>query len=218
MQSIANGATSALNTVFGSDFEELSIPKLEETLVPSSVQDAVRDFNASLPTLEDFRNLTEALIAVPFDKLRKEINETRWEIANDLTDSIFPPPSLKQLGAQDSQAFQKELCGDLDTSVIDNTARALYNLGTAGIVALCLVVVCGFAALALWQWMEWKAIKASVEVIESSGVRDPWTVVAIVEHPMMEQRVQPLLDRWKLKPRTRNNLRWFCECSTYCSR
>lgn len=178
---------------------------LEEKLVPSSIQNSVREFNASLPTLDDFRNLTETLIAVPFDKLRKEINETRWEIASNLNDSIFPPPSLQQLGAQDSKALQKELCADLDTSIIDDTAKALYNLGTAGIVALCLVVVLGFATLACWQWMEWKAIKASVEVIESSGVRDPWTVVAIVEHPMMEQRIQPLLDRWNMKPRTRNN-------------
>lgn len=210
IESVYNNVAEGVNAVFGSNIDGISAEQMEEVLIPTSIQDGLREFNASLPTLEDFRNLTGTLLAVPFNKLRKEINETRLEIAQKLNDSIFPPPSLRQLGAQDSNAFQKELCGDLDTSVIDDTAKALYNLGTAGIVALCVIVVIGFVALAFWQWLEWKAIKAGVEVIESSGVRDPWTVVAIVEHPMMEQRFQPFLDRWNLKPRTRNNLRWIC--------
>lgn len=185
-----------------------AIDQLEERLIPTSFQESLERLNASVPTLDDFRNLTGQLIAVPFDKLRTEINETRFDIAANLNDSIFPPPSLKQLGAQDSSELQKELCGDLDTSVIDNTAKALYNLGTAGIVALSLIVVAGFAVLAYWQWMEWRAIKASVDIIESNAVNNPWTIVAIVENPMMEQRVQPILDRLNLSPRTRNNLRW----------
>lgn len=161
--------------------------------------------------MNDLRNYTEALIAIPFNKLREDINQTRFNITSGLNESMLPVPPLQQLGAQRGDTLAKELCSDLDTSVIDRTARALYKLGTAGIVALCLVVVLGFAVLAFWQWMEWRAIKASVELVESSGVRDPWAIVAMVQHPMMEQRVQPMLDRWNLQPRTRNNLRWFCE-------
>lgn len=187
-----------------------ALDQLEERLLPTAFQQSLSKLNASIPTLDDFRNLTDQLIAIPFNELRAEINATRLQIAANLNDSIFPPPSLQQLNAQDASALQKELCSDLDTSVIDNTAKALYNLGTAGIVALCLIVVAGFAILAFWQWMEWKAIKAAVENIENTPNSSPWTIVAVIENPVAEQRVRPVLDRLDISPRARDNARWLC--------
>lgn len=90
----------------------------------------------------------EALIDKPFHALKAEINETRLEIAATLNASAFPVPSLKSLGAEDTTSLKAELCNDLDTGFIDDTAGALHKLGTVAIALMCLVLVLGWCTLA----------------------------------------------------------------------
>ena len=43
---------------------------------------------------------------------------------------------------------------------------------------------------------------------QREGIRDAWTTVAIVEHPMLERYGNPVLQRVAPAQGTRRNLRW----------
>lgn len=191
----------------------INIPSLDflaNVTIPTGFEDSLLRLNDSLPTLGELRDKMNELINTPFEALKSEINETRLEIAGRLNASSFPVPSLKTL-SEDS-GLRDELCGDLDTGFIDDTAAALNKLGGVAIGLMVLVLLLGWAALAFYQWQRWRALKDTVAAIEDEWRHDtpnPWTTVAVVDAPLIERYAAPLMRRAHLKPRTRNNVRWF---------
>jgi hypothetical protein len=177
--------------------------------IPTGFEDSLLRLNQSLPTMDELRDKMNALINVPFEALKAEVNETRLEIAAGLNSSTFPVPSLKTL-SQDS-GLRDSLCGDLDTGFIDDTAAALHKLGGIAIGLMVLALLLGWAALAFYQWQRWRALKDTVAAVEDEWRRtspNPWTTVAVVDAPLIEKYAGPLMDRARLRPRTHNNVRW----------
>ena len=206
----------------GIDFSipEISIPSLswlQNVTIPNGFENSLIKLNHSLPNLDELREKMNSIVDMPLELLIKEINTTRLEIAATLNDSIYPVPSLSSLSDNNTKSLQDQLCSDMDTSLIDDTAKALYNLGTVAIWGMVVAVLVAWAVLAFWQWRRWKALKDTVEVVESEMVAqqaqqrryNPWTVVAVVEHPVLERYSRPVFNKLDLAPRTRNNVRWF---------
>lgn len=196
---------------------DITIPSLswlENVTIPTGFEDSLVKLNASLPSLDQLKNKMEELVDIPFEKLILEINSTRLEIAAGINESMYPVPSLKSLSSHNVQSLQDELCGDINTGFIDDTAKALYNLGTVAIGVMICVLLLGWCLLSFWQWQRWRALRGTVEAVESEWAStrerpDAWTVVAVVEHPVMERWGRPVLDKLRVAPRTRSNLRWF---------
>lgn len=196
-------------------FSVPSLTGLQDVQIPTGFEDSLIKLNDTLPTLAALKDKMNALISIPFEKLKAEINETRLEMAASFNSSILPVPSLNQLSANKANAFQDDLCGDLDTSLIDDTAKALRKLSNISIGLMFLLLFLLWATLIVWEWRRWRAMKETVEAVEDEwrreGIQDAWRVVAIVEHPVIEKYGTGLLHRATQNPRTRTNIRWFSE-------
>ena len=198
------------------DIPEFSIPSLsslENVTIPTGFQDSLIKLNQTIPTLSELKEKMNDIIEIPFEKLKVEINETRIEMAASFNSSILPVPSLSSLSASKSNELNSELCGDLDTSLIDDTAKALHKLSNVAIGLMFLLLFLVWAAMCFWEWRKWRALQDTVELVEDEwkreGTRDAWRVVAVVEHPIAEKYGSPVLHRMTSNPRTRANLRWY---------
>jgi hypothetical protein len=161
------------------------------------------------------------VLAIPFDKLKIEINETRIELAASLNTSILPPPPLSSLSAQNANDMTNQLCSDLDTSIIDDTAKALHHMSTVAIGLMFLALFVCWAALCIWEWRRYRAMRIAAEEIEREWERektmDVYRMVAIVENPVLERYGSAVLQRVAPKARTRMNLRWYSKSSNLIS-
>ncbi|WOO78570.1 Plasma membrane fusion protein PRM1 [Vanrija pseudolonga] len=214
----AVGAVNNVVSVFGTSISipAVNIPSLaflQNVTIPTTFEDSLIKLNKSLPTLDEVRTLLDKVIDMPLDKLIDEINVTRHEIAAQINDSILPTPSLHSLGAGNAAQLQAELCNNVDTSLIDDTAKALHTLGTTAIALMILLIILGWCVLAFWEWRRWHCMKQSVEAVETElathGSTDAWMVVSAVEHPVIYRYGVPVLRRVAPTPRLRANLRWF---------
>lgn len=196
-----------------------SLSSLQNVKVPTDFQDSLVKLNSTIPSLSVLKDKMNALLEVPFEGLKAEINETRLEMAASFNASILPTPSLSTLSAQNANLMRDELCGDLDTSIIDDTTNALHHLSNIAIGLMILLLFLTWAALCIWEWRRWRATRQTVEEVEREwereGSRDAWRVVAIVENPVLERYGSRILERVAPSPRTKTNLRWLCELAEY---
>lgn len=204
---------------------EFSIPALsflENVTIPTTFEDSLITLNSSLPTLAELKKKMNEIIDTPFEALISEINSTRLEMAASFNSSILPVPSLSSLSANSTQDLSNDLCSDLDTSLIDDTAKALHKLSSIAIGLMFLLLFLVWAVLAVWEWRKWKLMKDTVDAIEEEwdrdGKSDAWRMVAIVEHPVLERYSGNFLGKITKLPRTRTNLRWFCKCGKFANK
>ncbi|WRT69250.1 uncharacterized protein IL334_006234 [Kwoniella shivajii] len=209
-----NSVTSLVNVNLS--VPEFTIPSLDflaNVTIPTTFEDSLIKLNTSLPTLGELKQKMNAIIDVPFEALIKEINETRIEIASSFNSSLLPVPSLSSLSANKANDLQTDLCTNLDTSLIDDTAKALHRLSNIAIGLMFLLLFCIWAALVIWEWRKWGVMKNTVEAVEDEWRRennvDAWRMVAIVENPMLEKYSSNILERMAPSNRMRRNLRWF---------
>ncbi|ODN97311.1 plasma membrane fusion protein PRM1 [Cryptococcus wingfieldii CBS 7118] len=218
---IIQSAVSGINTVTNLVNVNLTVPSftipslsfLANVTIPTTFEDGLLTLNSSLPTLNDLKEKMNEIIDTPFELLISEINSTRLEMAASFNSSILPVPSLSSLSASSGNDLSNELCSDLDTSLIDDTAKALHKLSSIAIGLMFLLLFLVWAALAIWEWRKWKIMKDTVETIQEEwqhdGRSDAWRMVAIVEHPVLERYSSHVLNRVSKSPRTRTNIRWF---------
>ncbi|WWC72883.1 uncharacterized protein I206_106847 [Kwoniella pini CBS 10737] len=209
-----NSVTSLVNVNLS--VPEFSIPSLDflaNVTVPTTFEDSLIKLNSSLPTLNELKNKMNEIIEIPFETLKKEINETRLEIAANFNSSLLPVPALSALSSNKANDLQNDLCTDLDTSLIDDTAKALHKLSNTAIGLMFLLLFCIWITLIIWEWRKWRTMKNTVEVVEDEwrreGKIDAWRIVSIVEHPILEKYSSGILSRLTRSNRTRTNLRWF---------
>jgi hypothetical protein len=209
--------------LFNSDFSipEISIPSLsalENVQIPTNFEDSLVRLNQTIPSLTELKDKMAQVFAIPFDKLKIEINETRLELAASLNASILPTPPLTSLSAQYADEVTKELCFDLDTSIIDDTAKALHHMSSVAIGLMFLALFICWAVLCIWEWRRYRAMKLAAEEIEREWEReknvDVYRMIAIVENPVLERYGSRVLQRVAPKPRTRMNLRWYSKSSS----
>ncbi|WVQ81342.1 hypothetical protein IAT38_003465 [Cryptococcus sp. DSM 104549] len=218
---VIQSAVSAINSVTSLVNVNLSVPTfsipslsfLANVTIPTTFEDSLVTLNSSLPTLAELKDKMNEIIDVPFEALIAQINATRLEMAASFNDSILPVPSLTTLSANSANDLNNELCTDLDTSLIDDTANALHKLSNVAIGLMFLLLFLVWAALAVWEWRKWRVMKNTVEAVEDEwrreGRADAWRMVAIVEHPVLEKYSSQILERLAPRARTRTNMRWF---------
>ncbi|OCF79039.1 plasma membrane fusion protein PRM1 [Kwoniella mangroviensis CBS 8886] len=209
-----NSVTSLVNVNLS--VPEFSVPSLDflaNVTIPTGFEDSLIKLNGSLPTMIELKDKMSDLLNTPFEALKQEINETRIEMAANFNSSILPVPSLSQLSANTASDLQNDLCTDLDTSLIDDTAKALHKLSNVAIGLMFLLLFAIWVALTIWEWRKWRMMKNAVEAVEDEWRRentvDAWRVVAIVENPVLEKYSSGILGRVTKSSRTRTNLRWF---------
>lgn len=218
--SVIQSTVSSINSVTSKlgvniSVPEFSIPELsalENVTIPTTFEDSLIKLNNSMPNLDELRTMLNDLVDTPFEELKSSINSTRLEMAASFNETILPTVSLQTLAASDSSNLQNELCNGLDTSLIDDTANALHKLSNVAIGLMFLLLFLCWAALCVWEWYRWRAMKQTVEAVQMEmdrGQTSAWRMVAVVEHPILERYGTRILDRFTQQDRTRNNIRWF---------
>ncbi|WWD21193.1 hypothetical protein CI109_105677 [Kwoniella shandongensis] len=217
IQTAVSGINSVTNLVHVNlTIPQFSIPSLDflaNVTIPTTFEDGLISLNSTLPTLAELKQKMDIIIDTPFELLIKEINSTRLEMAASFNSSLLPVPSLSSLAASDANDLNNDLCTGLDTSLIDDTAKALHKLSSVAIGLMFLLLFLVWAALAIWEWRKWRTLRNTVETVEEEwrreGQADAWRMVAIVEHPVLEKYSSGVIARVAPKPRTRTNIRWF---------
>jgi hypothetical protein len=203
-------------TISVPNFDIPSLSALQNVTVPTTFESTLLTLNKTLPDLSVLKAKMDALLDVPFEDLKSLINSTRLEIASSFNQSILPVPSLNSLAQNDAHILQSSLCGDLDTSLIDDTASALHKLSNISTGLMLFLLLAVWGVLCFWEWRRWTTLKATVGAVEEEwelqdGRMDAWRMVNVVEHPMLEKYGSRVLARVAPAPRTRTNLRWLGE-------
>ena len=190
------------------------LSRLSNVTIPNDFEQSLVRLNSTIPSLDELRSKLDSIISQPFSLLKSEMNSTRLELASSFNSSLLPTPPMSALSTESARQMEDQLCGNLDTSLVDNTAQALGKLSSIAIGLMCLMLFICWALLVGWEWYRWRCLKDSVETVQSEwkeeGRADAWRAVAVIENPMLEKYGSPALRRLARKERTRRNARWYC--------
>jgi hypothetical protein len=223
---IIAGAVSGINKVASLVDVTLSVPQfdipslnaLQNVTIPTGFEDDLRRLNASIPSLDELRDVMTNLIEIPFEKMKAELNSTFGELIGNVTTASLPTMrNSASLAARPDEGMQ--ICKEMDVSFVDDVAASLAKIARVGTALIILGFFLLWVALLLWEWYNWKVMKEQAEYLESrmeqdiqaGGCPDGMVMVHIVEHPLLEKYAEITFERFKLEPKTRRNLRWFCK-------
>ncbi|KAJ9107438.1 hypothetical protein QFC21_000890 [Naganishia friedmannii] len=215
-------AVSTINRAANLINVNLSVPKfdipslsaLQDVKVPSGFEDDLRKLNSSIPSLGELRDMMTELIEMPFEKMKTELNNTLGHLIGNVT--VASLPSASHLTIQ-SDSAGIGICNNMDVSFVDKVAASLAKVARIGTA----IVIVGFfllwIALLAWEWYNWKVMKEQAAYLESrvaqdihaGGTPNGMIWIQIVEHPVLEKYSEMAFQRFRLKARTRRNLRWF---------
>src|SRR5262249_10815339 len=141
---------------------------LDNLKLPSSLTDGIDKLNASIPTFADVNNFTSNIIRLPFEEVKKLINETMVDYKFDR--SAFPVPQREQLS----------FCSDNNgiNGFFDSIAALVR---TAQKVFIGVLLVAAIAACVPMAWHEirrWRLMKER-SVLVGKDAHDPMDVVYI---------------------------------------
>jgi hypothetical protein len=100
-------------------------------------------------------------VAVPFDELKSEINETFSSLNFD--SNTLPVPQQNRLS----------FCGDLDTSVVDSLGQDLLKAAKIGTILIFVIVFLLLLGNCLLEWYKWRVLKQHLDYIRQAWSTDP---------------------------------------------
>ncbi|KAG8965938.1 plasma membrane fusion protein prm1 [Tulasnella sp. 419] len=140
-------------------FDIPALNGLQNVQLPTTIQDGLTNLNSTIPTVDDIREKLDAIIAVPFDNLKKEINGSFSTIK-------YSPVALPE---RQTLSF----CAEMDTSVVDDLARDIVRIAKIGSFVLLAVVVLLILGNCFIEWYQWRMLKRRLEDIREGWGRDP---------------------------------------------
>ncbi|CAE6512245.1 unnamed protein product [Rhizoctonia solani] len=181
IQSANNAIASAVNAINSVtrivnvklDIPQFSIPALsglDNIKIPTDLQDALTKLNSTLPTLDQLRDTVDNIIAIPFNELKKEINETFTSPAMRFNTSVLAVPARSNI----------QFCNELDTSIVDDLGRDLRKIGRIGIIILLLALVLLILGAMAVEWYKWRVLQGQLE-----RTREAWSTDSNVQHPQL---------------------------------
>ncbi|KAJ9649358.1 plasma membrane fusion protein prm1 [Coniosporium tulheliwenetii] len=148
------------------------IDVLRNLQLPSGLQDDLEKLNNSIPTFEEVKNFAEGVIRLPFNEIRKLINETMDTYEFDR--SAFPVPQKEQLSfCSESNGINDFFDGLVD---IEQVARKVF----IGVVVTLAILVC--IPMAWREIKRWRLMQQRAQLI-SKNAFDPMDVVYISSRP-----------------------------------
>ncbi|CAE6400145.1 unnamed protein product [Rhizoctonia solani] len=181
IQSANNAIASAVNAInsvtriinVNLDVPQFSIPALsglDNIRIPTDLQDGLTKLNSTLPTLDQLRDTVDKIIAIPFNELKKEINETFASPAMRFNTSVLAVPARSNI----------QFCDGLDTSIVDDLGRDLRKIGLIGIILLLVVLVLLILGAMAVEWYKWRVLQSELD-----RTREAWSTDSNVQHPQL---------------------------------
>lgn len=190
-----NKFTSALNSIpqiFGSNsaIPKLSIDnslnRLDNLKLPPSVNKELDKLNSSIPTFAQVNNFTNNAIRLPFEEVKKLMNESM--VAFRFDRSVFPVPQKEQLTFCSDNNGINDFFNKLNS--IANLARKIF----IGVIVVLAILVC--VPMAYREIRRWRTIQQRAQLISQNSF-DPLDVVYIASRPYSSTAGMKVGNRFK---------------------
>jgi hypothetical protein len=169
---LVNSATSVLGAKIPTLDLSSSTSALDDWSIPSSFDKKLDELNNTLPTFTEVEAATESLIKLPFEEVKKLINNSLGTYTFDR--SALAVPAKKQL----------TFCNDNDgiNDFFDGVADVATNARTVFIVVLVVAAILACIPMAWQEIRRWRQMKERSELVRKEA-HDPMDVVYIVSRP-----------------------------------
>jgi hypothetical protein len=187
-------------------FSVPSATQLSNIQIPTTFEDSLRTLNSSIPTLEALREALDNLISVPFQLVKKEINDTFIAAESNFTLTPLPVP----------QEATVTFCGDNLTSTFDDLARDLLKIADIGVLIVIGTMILLFLGYAFLTWYSQRSLRLNIERIrllwfgEGTATTDRLLAFdALISHPIWSKIVRFLSEKFRLSQEKYDALTWF---------
>ncbi len=181
-QADLNKFTSALNSIpqiFGDKKGAIptldvgaSLDKLDHVQLPGNLDQDLAKINASIPTFAEVNNFTNSAIRLPFEEVKKLINESLHVFS--LNRSLFPVPKKEQLTfCTDNNGINDFFDG---LGHLANTARKTFM----ALLIIAAIIMC--IPMAYREIRRWRTIQKRARLVGDNS-RDPIDTVYIASRP-----------------------------------
>lgn len=172
------------------------------TIDPTSMDADLNKLNSSIPTFADVQNATNTLIRLPFEEVKKLINESYSAYTFDK--SVFPVPQKKALSfCSDNSAVN---------NFFDELVKAIYTARTVFLVILLLAAILVCIPMAWLEIRRWRTMRQRSILLQKHAF-DPMDVVYIASRPYTTTAGIKLSSRFKSTKR-QILARWFVAYAT----
>ena len=145
--------------------------KLNNLQLPGDLDQDLTKLNNSIPTFQDVQNFTDNIIRLPFEELKKVLNETLHFTFNR---SLLPVPQKEQLTFCSGKNGISDFFDDLADIV--NLARRVF----IAVLLILAILVC--IPMAYQEVRRWNTMKERSELVADHSF-DPMDVMYIASRP-----------------------------------
>lgn len=207
-----NGFLSKINIggLFGSSSSpptiDLSkeIDKLKGIQIDPTKMDAdLAKLNASLPTFDQVQNFTDSIIKLPFEEVKKLVNESMVGYKFDHT--VFPVPQKKSLTfCSDNTAIQDFFIGLVKT--LDSAKKIM-------LIVLILAAILACIPMAYREVWGWRSLQRRAALLKSQNCTNEMDILYQAHRPYTSQFGLKISRRFKSQ---KNQIlaRWFIAYAT----
>jgi hypothetical protein len=181
--SFTTNLNSFLDTLAGLPFGDSSVPKIDltdevktlkqfTTEMPHDVSDSLKKLNDSIPDFADVKNFTDNLIRIPFEEVKKLINESMSTFEFNRT--LLTIPEKAKLSFCTGSNGINEFFDDLVK--LEIKARKVFIV----VLVILAVLVCipmTYREIRRWRWMQQRS-----QLVTQNGY-EPMDVVYLTSRP-----------------------------------
>jgi len=169
---------------------------------PTTMDADLTKLNNSIPTFADVQNFTNTVISLPFEEVKKLINESYSGYTFDK--SVFPIPQKKSLTfCSNNSAINK---------FFDELVKAVYTARTVFLVVLLIAAILVCIPMAYMEIRRWRTMKQRSVLLQKHAF-DPMDVVYIASRPYTTTAGIKLSSKFKSTKR-QILARWFIAYAT----
>ena len=193
-----------------------SADQLARIQVPTDFANSLRALNNTIPTLDDIRNKLDQVLGIPFNLLKKEINDTFINAQQSFVATPLPVP----------EGSNVTFCDQMDLTVIDDLSKDIAGLARVGLLILVGVILALIIAYTAIQWYSQRSLLLTLHrardrwftgVYQSDKATQRWEPTdenllimhAYIEHPLWSRFIYALSGRFNWSRETTNALGWF---------
>ncbi|KAI9644323.1 plasma membrane fusion protein prm1 [Ciborinia camelliae] len=170
---------------------------------PTQMDADLAKLNASLPTFDQVQNFTDSIIKLPFEEVKKLVNESM--VAYKFDDSVFPVPQKKSLTfCSGNTAFQDFFVGLV--KVVDDAKIIL-------LVILLLAAILACIPMAYREIWGWRSMQRRAALIKSRHYTNEMDILYQAHRPYTSQ-FGLRIARQFTRPKNQILARWFVAYAT----
>jgi hypothetical protein len=148
------------------------VATLEGLQLPANLDADLQKLNKSIPTFDQVKNLTETVIRLPFEEVKKLMKESMGNYTFDR--SVFPVPQKEQLSfCSDSNGINDFFDDMVDLAAL---ARRVF-IGVLLTLAILVMIPMAWREIKRWRKMQ------DQSQLINSNAHDPMDVVYLVSRP-----------------------------------